>query len=67
MGQTGVTCCERKGSTSYLISFLVDCRIILKDENEPSMKVFQEAMIHSRVEVAVRRNEETTQNSHDFG
>ena len=53
-GQMGVTCCERKGHTSYLISFLVDCRILLKDENEPSMKVFQEAMIQSCVEVAVR-------------
>ena len=29
-------------------------RIILKYENEPSMKAFQEVMIHSCVEVAVR-------------
>ena len=60
-GQTGVTCCERKDPTSYLISLRGDFiedpdfrRITLKEENEPSMKVFQEAMIHSCVEVAVR-------------
>ena len=53
-GQTGATSFERKDPTSYLISFLDDCRILEKDENEPSMKVFQEAMIHSCVEVAVR-------------
>ena len=29
--QTGVTCCERKDPTSYLISFLVDWRILLED------------------------------------
>ena len=39
-GQTGVTCCERKDPTSYLISFLVDCRILLKDQNKQIMKVF---------------------------
>ena len=27
-GQVGVMCCERKHSTSYLISFLVDWRIL---------------------------------------
>ena len=52
-GQTGATCCERKDPTSYLIPFLDDWRILLKDESEPSMKVFQEAMIPSCVEVAV--------------
>ena len=53
-GRTGATCCERKGPTAYSISFLVDWRVLLKDENEPRMKVFQEMMIHSCVEVAVR-------------
>ena len=51
---TGVTCCERKDPTSFLISFLADWRILLKDESEPSMKIFQEAMIQSCVGVAVR-------------
>ena len=51
--RTGATCCERKDPTSYLISFLVDWRILL-NENELSMKVFQEAMIRSCVEVAMR-------------
>ena len=60
-GRTGVACCERKDSTAYLISLLFDFvkdqdfrRILLKDENELSMKVFQEVMIQSCVEVAVR-------------
>ena len=53
-GQTGVTCGERKDPTSYLISFLLDWRIFLKDENELNMKVFQVAMIQSCVEVTVR-------------
>ena len=42
-GQTGATCCERKGPTAFSISFLVDFikdldfrRIILKCENEPT-------------------------------
>ena len=59
--QTGATGCERKGPTAYFIPLLVDFikdldfrRIILKCENELSMKIFQEAMIHSCVEVAVR-------------
>ena len=39
---------------SILDVILVDWRILLKDENEPSMKVFQEMMIRSCVEVAVR-------------
>ena len=54
-------CCERKNPTAYSISLLVDFikdldfrRNILQDENEPSMKVFQEVLIHSCVEVAVR-------------
>ena len=60
-GQTGATCCERKGPRAYSISLLAGfikdldfSRIILKYENEPSMKAFQEVMIHSCVEVAVR-------------
>ena len=60
-GQTGATGCERKGPTAYFIPFLVDFikdldfrRIILKCEKEPSMKAFQEAMVHSCVEVSVR-------------
>ena len=48
------TWCERKGPTAYTISYLVDWETLLKDGNESSMKVFQEAMIHSCVEVAVR-------------
>ena len=61
-GQTRATCCERKGPTAYFIplqvGFIKDLdfrRITLEYENEPSMKVFQEAMIHSCVEVAVRK------------
>ena len=38
-----------------LIKYLDFLRITLKCEKEPSMKVFQEAMIHSCVEVAVRQ------------
>ena len=52
--QTRVACCERKDSFPHLIPLLVDWRILLEDENGPSMKVFQEARIHSCVEVAVR-------------
>ena len=44
-GQTGATCCERKGPTAYSISFLVGFikgldfrRTILKCDNEPSTK-----------------------------
>ena len=54
--QTGATCCERKGPTAYFIPLLVDFvknvgfrRIILKCDNEPSMKALQDAMIHSCV------------------
>ena len=44
-------------SSPLLVDFIKDLdfrRIILKCDNERSMKVFQEAMIHSCVEVAVR-------------
>ena len=67
-GQTGVTCCERTDPTAYFTPLLVDFiedlgfrRITLKDENEPSMKVFQEAMIHSCVEVAVRERRDNAE------
>ena len=55
-GQTGVTCCEtaRSHSLPYFTSGRFHRQIFLRDENEPSMKVFQEVMIHSGVEVAVR-------------
>ena len=60
-GLTGGTCCERKDSTAHFIPLLVDSikdldfrRITLKCENEPRMKVLQEAMIHSCVGVSVR-------------
>ena len=53
-GRAGATCCERKDSIAYSISFLVNLRILLEDETEPSTKVFQDAMIQSCVEVAVR-------------
>ena len=43
-GRTGATGCERKGPTTYSVSFLVDWSILLKDKNEPSIKVFQEAL-----------------------
>ena len=59
-GQTGATCCERKGPTAYSISFLVGfikdlgCRrIILKCDNEPSTKALQDAVIHACVGVEV--------------
>ena len=55
-GQTGATCCERKGPTAYSISFLVGFikdlgfrRIILKCDNEPSTKALQDAVIHACV------------------
>ena len=59
--QTVVTCCERKDSTSHLISFLVDGIVLLTDENETSMKVFQETMIQPCVEVAVREMKDNAQ------
>ena len=59
-GQTGATCCERKGPTAYSIPFLVDFikdlgfrRIILKCDNGPSTKALQDAVIHARVGVEV--------------
>ena len=59
-GQTGATCCERKGPTAYSISFLVGFikdlgfrRIILKCDIEPSTKALQDAVIHACVGVEV--------------
>ena len=60
-GQTGVTCCERKGPAAYSISFLVGFikkdlgfrRNILKCDNEPSTKALQDAAIHACVGVEV--------------
>ena len=59
-GQTGATCCERKGPTAYSISFLVGFikdlgfrRIILKCDHEPSTKALQDAVIHACVGVEV--------------
>ena len=51
---------KRKGPTTCSISCLVEWRILLKDENEPYLKVYQEVMFHSFVEVD-ERNEETMQ------
>ena len=74
-GQTGATCCERKGPTAYSISFLVGFikdlgfrRIILICDNEPSTKALQDAVIHACVCVEVipqgllERRETTMQN-----
>ena len=58
--ETGATSSERKDPTSYLISFLVDCRTLLQDENEPSMKVFQEGS------GGCERNEKTMQISQKY-
>ena len=59
-GQTGATCCERKGPTAYSISFLVGFikdlafrRIISKYDNVPSTKALQDAVIHACVGVEV--------------
>ena len=59
-GQTGATCCERKGPTALFISFLVSFikdlgfrRIILNCDNEPSTKALQDAVIHACVGVQV--------------
>ena len=59
-GQTGATCCERKGPTAYSISCLVGFikdlgfrRIILKCDNELSTKALQDAVIHACVGVEV--------------
>ena len=60
-GQTGVTGFEWKGPTACqipllfeLIKDLESLRIILKDENVSSLKVFQNVTIYSFVEVLVR-------------
>ena len=59
-GQTGATCCERKGPTtcsnSFLVGFIKDLgfrRIILKCDDEPSTKALQDAVIHACVGVEV--------------
>ena len=59
-GQTGATCCERKGPTAYSFSFLVGFikdlgfrRIILTCDDEPSTKALQDAVIHACVGVKV--------------
>ena len=53
-GQTGVTCCERKGPTAYSISFLVGIikdlgfrKIMLESDNDLSTKSFQDAVIEA--------------------
>ena len=59
-GQTGATCCERKGPTAYFISFFVGFikdlgfrRIILKCDNEPSTTSLQDSVIHACAGVEV--------------
>ena len=59
-GQTGATCCERKGPTAYSISLLLGFikdlgfrRIILKCDDEPGTKALQDAVIHACVGVEV--------------
>ena len=59
-GQTGATCCERKGPTAYSVKFLVGFikdlvfrRIILKCDSEPNTRALQDAVIHARVGVEV--------------
>ena len=59
-GQTGATCCERKGPKAYSVSFLFGFikdlgfrRIILKCDNEPSTKALQDAVIHACMGVEV--------------
>ena len=53
-GQTGATCCERKGPTAYSMSFVVGFikdlvfrMIILKCDNEPSTKSLEDAVIQA--------------------
>ena len=46
LNQTIVTCCERKDPTPYLISFLVDRRILWKDKNE--LKRNEETILNSQ-------------------
>ena len=55
-GQTGATCCERKGPTAYSLSSLVGFikdpvfrRIILNCGNGPSTKAIQDAVIQACV------------------
>ena len=59
-GQTGATCCERKGPTAYTISFLVGFikdlgfrRIKSKCDNEPCTKALQDAVIQACAGVEV--------------
>ena len=59
-GQTGATCCERKGPTAYSLSslfgFIKDLgfrRIILKCDNESGTKALQDAVIQACVGVDV--------------
>ena len=59
-GQTGATCCERKGPTAYSITFLVGFikdlgfrRIIVKCDNEPITNALQGAVIHACAGVEV--------------
>ena len=59
-GQTGATCCERKGPAAYSISFLVGFikdlvfrMNILECGNEPSTKALQDAVIQACVGVEV--------------
>ena len=60
-GQTGATCCARKGPTSYSTSFhcwfhqrsCFFCSIILKCDNEPSTIALIDAVMHACVGVEV--------------
>ena len=59
-GQTGATCCERKGPTAYSISFLVGfikdlCfrRSMLKCDSEPSTKSLHDAVMQACAGVEV--------------
>ena len=59
-GQTGATCCERKGPTAHSVSGLVGFikvlgfrSVILQWVNEPSTKALQDAVIHACVGVEV--------------
>ena len=59
-GQTGATCCVRKGPRAYSISFLVGFikdlgfrRIILECDNEPSTKALQTAVVQTCVGLEV--------------
>ena len=64
-GQTGATCCERKGPTarsiaassiSFLVGFIKDLgfrRVIVKCDNKPSTNALQDAVIHACAGVEV--------------